>query len=356
MATAKKLPSGSWRVQVYSHTDENGKKVRKSFTCDDPSPKGKRICEAEAAAWAKEKEEKSASKYQMTFGQAAEEYIALRENVLSPRTVDDYRRYANRVLACLANKNINHITQTDVQSIVNDYAKTHSPKTTQNIHGFISVVLKEYRPDFVLRTKLPKKTQTELYIPSDDDIKKLMEVAKGRPLELPILLAAFGPMRRGEICALNSKDIDGNTVHVCENMVKKIVDGKNTWIIKSPKSYAGDRYIEYPDFVAEKWKGIDGLICQSNPDTITKSFGELLDKAGLPHFRFHDLRHYSASIQHAIGVPDQYIMARGGWGDTKTLQRVYRHALDDRTKSETAKINSYFSSLNQNSSHESSHE
>ena len=32
MATAKKLPSGKYRVRSYSHTDSNGKKIYKSFT------------------------------------------------------------------------------------------------------------------------------------------------------------------------------------------------------------------------------------------------------------------------------------------------------------------------------------
>lgn len=57
MATAKKLPSGSWRCRVYSHTEEvllpdrsvKEKKIYKSFTCDDPSAKGKRKCEKMAA-------------------------------------------------------------------------------------------------------------------------------------------------------------------------------------------------------------------------------------------------------------------------------------------------------------------
>ena len=72
-------------------------------------------------------------------------------------------------------------------------------------------------------------------------------------MELPVLLAAFGPMRRGEICALTSDDISGNVVHVCKNMV---INENKKWIIKTPKSYAGDRYIDYHDFFAEKLKGI----------------------------------------------------------------------------------------------------
>ena len=58
MAKAKKLPSGSWRVQVFDRfedvrdkdgkpvLDDKGKlkkkRIYKSFTNDDPTPKGKR--------------------------------------------------------------------------------------------------------------------------------------------------------------------------------------------------------------------------------------------------------------------------------------------------------------------------
>ena len=57
MATAKKLASGSWRCQVYSHTEEvvqpdgttKQKRIYKSFTCDVPGPKGKRMAEKMAA-------------------------------------------------------------------------------------------------------------------------------------------------------------------------------------------------------------------------------------------------------------------------------------------------------------------
>lgn len=74
-------------------------------------------------------------------------------------------------------------------------------------------------------------------------------------MELPVLLAAFGPMRRSEICALEASDISRNIVHVNKNMVKDEAGG---WIIKTPKSYAGDRYIDYPDFVAENGRASPG--------------------------------------------------------------------------------------------------
>ena len=87
MATAKKLPSGSWRCQVFSHFEEQiqpdgtVKKKRIYKSCDDPSTRGKRKCEAEAAAWAADKEQFSGIQ-SIDFGDAMDNYINSRENVL----------------------------------------------------------------------------------------------------------------------------------------------------------------------------------------------------------------------------------------------------------------------------------
>lgn len=349
MATAKKLPSGSWRVRVYSHTEEvlqpdgskKEKKIYKSFTCDDPTPRGKRKCEAEAAEWAKEKETKTKSE-SLTFQQALNNYISSRENVLSPTTLREYKSIKNNYIRSLMNIKIDSITQDDIQKAINIESLTHSPKTVRNIHGLISATLKVYRPSMALNTALPKKKRVKLYIPTDHEVQKLLKYVEGTEMELPVLLAAFGPMRRGEICAVESSDIKGNIVHVCKNLVRK-EDG--SWIVKEPKSYSGDRYIEYPDFVAEKWKGIDGRLVKLLPHQITNRFGDILERAGISHFRFHDLRHYSASILHALGIPDVYIMQRGGWGNDGTLKAVYRHALSDKMKEANDTANKHFSEL-----------
>lgn len=73
----------------------------------------------------------------------------------------------------------------------------------------------------------------------------------------------------------------------------------------------------------------EGRVTSLSPDNITDKFRRVLKKAGLHHFRFHNLRHYSASIQHALGVHDVYIMKRDGWETNGVLKKVYRHAMSD---------------------------
>jgi len=331
MATARKLPSGSWRVQLYDYTDEKGKRHYRSFTASTKK-------QAELLAAQYNIEEKRIQS-EGTFLEYAERYISQRTSVLSASTVREYTGYLHRHLTKFGKNKIARITQEDVQEEVNILAKGLSPKTVRNVHGFISAVLAAYRPELALHTILPKNIPPKLYIPTESEIQRLMEYVKDTRLELPVLLAAFGPMRRGEICALRAENIDGCVVHVCENMV---LNKDNQWIIKAPKSYAGDRYIEYPQFVADKWKGRSGRIVEMKPSQISDHFADVLKKAGLPKFRFHDIRHFSASIQHAMGIPDAYIMERGGWKNDGVLKQVYRHALSDQSKQMNKKLNDYF--------------
>lgn len=300
-----------------------------------------------AAEYAAKKRESSQNKYP-TFGEALESYIADREPVLSPATIREYRRNIKNYND-IKNIVLDQLSQEQIQTHINHFAANHSPKSVRDHHGIISAVMKVYRPEFALNTVLPQKKKPNLYIPSDKDIAAIVKTAAGTDMELPILLAAFGPMRRGEICALTSDNISGNRVHVCRNMV---LNSNKEFIIKQPKSYAGDRYIDYPDFVAEKFHNIKGNITQLNPNMITSRFNHVLINSGVPHFRFHDLRHYCASIMHAIGVPDAYIMERGGWGNDSTLKEVYRHAMDEKSKEMSNKANSYFSAMQHEMQHE----
>lgn len=354
MAKAKQLPSGAWRVQVYSHSeiivqpDGSTKRVPKykSFT---GATKKEAEFMAATFAYKRKTDSRSADYGQMTVKEAITSYIDSKSNILAGDTIREYKRSCARDMQSIMNIKIDDLTAEQIQTCFNIEAMTHSPKTVRNMHGLLSAALSVYAPTMRLTTTLPQKTKPKLHVPTDVEIKALIAGIRGTSLEVPVLLAAFGSLRRSEICALEGHDISGNTITISKAMVK---DDKKEWIIKAPKSYAGYRVIELPQAVIDRLPKTDGRVASILPGTITKQFNVMLRRLGIPHFRFHDLRHYQASILHALNVPDKYIMERGGWSTDSTLKNVYQHTLDDKSKEFSKIANDYFSSI---ISHDISH-
>jgi len=336
MATAKKLPSGKYRCLIFAGM-ENGKRKYKSFTADT-----KKEAELKATLYMVEKEEKKNVKpNDSLFIDELEKYIIAKEAVLSPSTIRGYRNI-QKVLAkdhpAFCKSKISEISQEDVQDVISRLSKIKSPKTVRNYHGLISAVIGSNLP---LNTTMPQRVQPELYIPSDGEIQALVNAVRDTELEIPVLLGAFCMMRRGEICGLSMDDIKGDIVHVHHSLV---LGTDKEWHLKAPKTETSDRYIQAPSFVTDRIREI-GHITNLNPHSITIMFQRVLKRNKINHFRFHDLRHYSASIRHALGIPDAYIMADGGWSSDRVLKSVYRHAMSDRKREMSDKANSHFQML-----------
>lgn len=336
MAKAKKLPSGNWRVLVYSHTDPVTKKKRyESFTADTRA-------EAEylAAEFSRNKNEKR-NAINLTVRESMDRYIESKAAVLSPSTVRIYKKMAGAAFPAIRDVKLRNLTAEKIQSAVNEDAKEHAPKTVKNRHGLLSASLEMFYPDFKLRTTLPQKIKAELYIPTDTDVKALLKHVEGKSIEIPILLASAGSMRRSEIPALLPEDVTDLGVRVCRAMVR---DEKNKWVIKQPKTNAGYRTVPLPQEIIKKLKGRNP-VCELNPGQITRYFQKAVEACGLPHFRFHDLRHYWASVLHALGIPDKYIMEYGGWNTDNVLKTVYQHTLADRKDDTKDKVINFFDAL-----------
>lgn len=335
MATAKKLPSGKYRCLIYIGM-EHGKRKYKSFTANT-----KKEAELKATQYVMEKEEFEKSQDTLPFKTAMELYNSSKEAILSPYSITSYitiKNYLEKYFKAFCDLDIFDITQKDIQSVINQMSKNLEPKTVRSRHGYIVSVLRENGYEKNIKTQLPQKKRPNNYIPTEKEVMQLLEISKGTELEVPIMLAAFGMMRRGEICALTLDDFNGNLVHIHKNKVR---DHNGDFHIKSPKTYSGDRYIELPQFVTDTiYK--KGYVTNYLPDTITKNFEILLKRNNLPHFRFHDLRHFSASVRHTL-VPDVYTMKSGGWSSENILQGIYRHTLSDREKEMSDKVNDYFS-------------
>lgn len=344
MAKAKRLKSGNYRCLAYSHTDAAGKRHYESFTAAT-----KKEAEYLAAQFEKEKE-RIRRPENMTVCVAVENYITIKQNVLSPSTIRGYNGIVRNYIKgnYIGNLSIRKISNVDLQRWVGELSAKVSPKTVRNAYGLLAAALEMFAPDMRVKATLPQLKDAGLYVPSDNDIKRLLGHIRGSELEIAVLLAAFGPMRRGEICALESTDINGRMVTVNKDIV---LNNAKQWVVKQPKTLSSYRTIEYPQFVIDRVADINGRIIKATPNQISSRFKRAIKFSHSPHFRFHDLRHYSASIMHAMGIADQYIMDRGGWASDRIMKRVYIGTIEAEKQKATGVILGHFEDMQHEMQH-----
>lgn len=317
MPNAKLLPSGHYRVRVYSHT-ENGVRKYESFTA--PTKK-----EAEQKARQFSEKKDRGNKSDITVINAIKGYIAVKEKVLSPSTIKGYNAILHNYES-IKDIRLSRLDNLTIQGFINELAGKSSPKYVRNVYALFTSSVRLYDQDLVFRITLPQKAKRIKKAPSDDDVKMLYDKASGT-LKKGIFFGMLG-LRRGEICALLYSDIEGNILHVNKDMVK----GMDGWVVKDiPKTSESERMIELPDNFRDIIGYGDDRIVKCCPNYLTTYFHRLGLKNDI-EICFHDLRHYFASIAHAMGIPDKYIMTMGGWKSDNVLKNVYKNSIEDIEK------------------------
>lgn len=326
---ATKLPSGSWNVKLMVDG------VRLSIT--EPTKK-----EAEAKAAAVKLGMQSAQKRRdITVGEAIDLYIESKDAVLSPSTIAGYKKQRANTLQSLMDIPVASLTQEAVQVAINSMARTKSPKYVKNAHGLLTAALHVYRPDFVLHTTLPQKEKHEIVIPSTEDVQKIAQFAKGKKFELPFLLAAWLGLRASEIRGLTWDCVGADTVHIKH----ALVDGSDGPVLKLTKTYSSDRVLSAPPYIMQLIAAqprTDNFIIHYNRNQLYKCLERACRSLGLQRYRFHDLRHYQASVMLSMGVPDKYAMERMGHASVNMLKNVYQHTMAEKSKEIASEINAFF--------------
>jgi integrase len=241
----------------------------------------------------------------------------------------------------------------DVQRFLNDRSATGlSPRRVQYLHAVLRRALGQaLRWGLVTRNVAslvdpPRVRRAEVQPLTTTQARELLEAARGDRLEAIYTVALALGLRQGEILGLrwDDVDLDAGTVRI-RNSLQRLGPG---WELVEPKSARSRRTIAMPAIATAAlrahrirqleervWAGSrwqeHGFVFTStigtplNGSNVTHRFQVLLETAGLPHQRFHDLRHAAATLLLAQGVSARVVMEILGHSQIALTMNTYSH-------------------------------
>lgn len=184
------------------------------------------------------------------------------------------------------------------------------------------------------------------HIPQKYEMGKLMRAIQNEPIlyRAYYTLAITTGLRRGELCALQWRDITG----ACELTVRRSRSCASGQIVESDTKSHRERIITIPLGIWELLMALrqqqvlhsgvpdreqpiftdpDGHV--PHPDTFTRHLRKLYKKCGLPEeYHLHTLRHFYATYLLQEGTSKQVAASLLGHADTAFLERTYCHPQD----------------------------
>ena len=172
--------------------------------------------------------------------------------------------------------------------------------------------------------RLPKLRHREMQPLRREEVQAFLAAARGHRLYAAFLLELTTGLRRGALLALRWRDLDfeNGLLHVRRILHRvKLPNGekKTALVFEEPKTVTARRTVPVPKAVlaelkahkarqneeklklGEAYEDHDLVFATPlgkplDPDNFTKQFTRLLEKAGIPKVRFHDLRHTVATL------------------------------------------------------------
>lgn len=211
------------------------------------------------------------------------------------------------------------------------------------------------------RVKPPSTSHAKMELLNEEEVQTMLIALEGEPLKYRtiILLALDSGLRLGELMALQWNDIDmeNGTLRVTKS--NQAIHGRGVFT-KAPKNQSSVRRLalskstlqllqqhkqqqaEEKTLLGDKWHEGSWIFTQWNgiamyPATPSQWFRRFLERHGLPHMPFHGLRHLSATLLIASGIPLKNVSSRLGHADIRTTANIYSDALQsiDQRAAET---------------------
>lgn len=360
---------------VLSYLDVNGKRHRPWISTGLPEKGNKRKAEAELARIRstyeppKEVEDLSSD---MPFADYLLQWLDIVKVRIKIATYASYESMVKSAIEPYFRKKgytLRGLEARHIQQFYTEKLKTVKPNSVIHYHAVIHQALKyAMKTDLVpqnvaMKVDRPKKNDFQPVFLDAAELQKLFEIIKGTKLELPVLVAAFYGLRRGEVVGLKwdaidfkrgaitnkrtvtSVQLDGKTQIIEQNSAKTKSSLRTLPLVGSFREYflqvkeaqelnkkvCGNCYnYEYDGFVF-----VDEMGERMQPGYLTSYFPKFIQRHGMRKMRFHDLRHSCASLLLANGVPLKQIQEWLGHSDFSTTANIYAH-LDYSSKLSSA--------------------
>ncbi len=302
------------------------------------------------------------------FKTFAEEWLKSRVSIRGS-TLSAYQSIVKqRLIPYFGKMSLSNIGFDQVQHFVSELSKEVSVKTVHNCVILLRVMLVgkkgasaikrgHVRHDPTKGVELPAMEHEKIVPLTLKQVWKLIDSAKevGGIGYGIVFIDAFTGLRRNEILALRFTDIDWlNREVAVSKAVSKFPaeDGAHKWVWKigPPKSQKSNRRVALPQSVIELLSGLrqtakgpEGLIFPGtnghlmDPDYFNAEiFAPTAKHAGLEGVRFHDLRHFFASMLISQGESPKYVCDQMGHSSIQITFDTYGH-LFPQAREEAAK-------------------
>ena len=252
------------------------------------------------------------------------------------------RRYVRPVLGA---RRLAQLGPADIQTLYRDLeARGLAAGTVRNLHAVLhqalaAAVRLELLPrnptDRVSRPRKPRPQGQPLTVAQAEQV---LAAAATDPLGAAYVLALGTGMRQGEILALAWRDVDlaAGRLRVVATLVR--IPGKPL-TVGPPKTAGSRRTVLLAGFVVaalERHRASrdplpvyvfgrpDGRLL--SPQRLQESWRAFTERLGLPAFRFHDLRHTTATLLMARGIHPSIVASLLGHSSTALTLDTYSHA------------------------------
>ncbi len=254
-----------------------------------------------------------------------------------PKTYDSYAQIVRLYIEPdLGPIQLSKLTWEQIDALLNKMIKAGlSPRTVRYCLAILRMSLARackrslVAQNVALLVDPPRAVRHEIRSLTPEEARTFLNTVRGDRLEALYSVAIALGLRQGEALGLRWEDVDMDKCMLRVRYAMQRINGKLQLV--EPKTQKSRRTIFMPQVTVNalrthrirqleerlaagtRWKE-NGLVFTStigtplDPRNAFRSFQEALQRAGLPHIRFHDMRHTCASLLLAQGVHPRVVM------------------------------------------------